>query len=225
MRYDDPLLCDMLAAEYVLGTLRGRARRRFEALMQTRPEWRAAMYWWSDRLNLIGDTALAVNPPRRVWKNIEIRLFGRKVASHISWWRGMAIASFVSAVLLAMLMVSKPLLPTSNVAVLTDTQTKSAWVLAVQQTKGKNILHAATLAGLSDVPGKSFELWLLPSNNAKPISLGLLPKQGELKWVISDQVGEMLIAGNLAVSLEPLGGSPTGQPTGDVLYQGKLQQL
>ena len=42
---------------------------------------------------------------------------------------------------------------------------------------------------------------------------------------VAKEAALMLASSGLAVSLEPLGGSPTGQPTGAVLYQGKLSLI
>ena len=81
------------------------------------------------------------------------------------------------------------------------------------------------MASLEARPDNAFELWLLPADKSKPISLGLLPQQGNAVVKVTDEVALLLASSGLAVSLEPLGGSPTGQPTGAVLYQGKLSQI
>jgi len=73
---------------------------------------------------------------------------------------------------------------------------------------------------------KSFELWMLPGKDQAPVSLGLLPTSG-VKTLKLDE-GKLKIlkeASGLAVSLEPTGGSPTGAPTGPILYQGVLVSL
>ena len=49
MDYSRPELADRLAAEYVLGTLRGPARRRFEALLPAHPALNRAMLDWQRR--------------------------------------------------------------------------------------------------------------------------------------------------------------------------------
>ncbi|MDE2037235.1 MAG: anti-sigma factor, partial [Pseudomonas sp.] len=68
-------------------------------------------------------------------------------------------------------------------------------------------------------------LWAIPAGG-KPISLGLLPVSGNGRIQLSKEHQALLTAPlTLAVSLEPQGGSPTGQPTGPVLYQGQLASL
>ena len=191
------------------------------------------MRWWSERLHLLADVVPAVRPHRRVWLNIELKLFGPSLSSMLDWWRGLAITSSAIAVALALFVASEvllkqpktELLPPTNVAVLIDEQARSAWMLEVQQTEAGTMLKVAVLAGLKDAPGKAFELWVIPPDNAKPVSLGLLPKQGEVQRIIPSEAAGLLIPGSFAVSVEPSGGSPTGQPTGPVLYQGKLKQI
>ena len=74
--------------------------------------------------------------------------------------------------------------------------------------------------------GRDYQLWLLPESGA-PISLALLPTGGaRLQMNLSDQqVRQLLQSRSLAISLEPAGGSPTGQPTGPVVYQTRLVQM
>ncbi|WP_236197548.1 anti-sigma factor, partial [Pseudomonas glycinae] len=68
-------------------------------------------------------------------------------------------------------------------------------------------------------------MWVIPSDG-KPVSLGVIPPggDGEIKLGGAQKafIGESI---TLAISLEPEGGSPTGQPTGPVLYQGVLSAL
>jgi anti-sigma-K factor RskA len=75
MRYrDKPELQDRLAAEYVLGTLRGGARLRFEAWMREDAALRQIVAGWEARLVPLADAVPARTPPRRVWRAIERRL-------------------------------------------------------------------------------------------------------------------------------------------------------
>ena len=74
MNYADPDLRDRLAAEYALGTLRGPARRRFERLATGDARLREAAEDWELRLNLLGESAPAVEPPARVWEGIAERI-------------------------------------------------------------------------------------------------------------------------------------------------------
>lgn len=74
-----------------------------------------------------------------------------------------------------------------------------------------------SLASLETKLDNAFVLWLLSADHSKPISLGLLQQQGNAIVKVTGEVALMLASSGLVVSLEPLGGSPNGQPTGAVL--------
>ena len=75
-------------------------------------------------------------------------------------------------------------------------------------------LHPATLSA-----NNSLELWLIPNGKA-PISLGLLDSQNATQIALKEP--DQAPSGFIAISMEPRGGSPTGQPIGPVLYSGQL---
>ncbi len=241
MRYDDPNTRDLLAAEYVLGTLRGGARRRFESLSAQRSDWKLAASWWSTRLHLLADATPAVAPRKQVWQNISTRLYGNKTAATPSWWRLLALGSTGVTAALAVLMftrapeivevpvkvaVNVPVEVPATVALLAGEDAKPGWILALAKNKaGQSEIRMTALSSLKQVSDKSFELWLLPPDKSAPVSLGLMPQIGNQQLVVSAKTAKLLLQSGLAVSLEPVGGSPTGQPTGTVLYQGKLTQI
>lgn len=77
------------------------------------------------------------------------------------------------------------------------------------------IIQVDTGTGLATVipvtappPGQSYEMWHLPEGATRPVSLGLLPQNAVARSTIQTRPGELF-----AISLEPEGGSPTGQPT------------
>jgi len=75
MDYAQPRLADALAAEYVAGTLRGRARGRFEALLPSHPALQAAVQEWQARLMPLTEVMPEQLPSPRVWQAIEQRLW------------------------------------------------------------------------------------------------------------------------------------------------------
>lgn len=75
--------------------------------------------------------------------------------------------------------------------------------------------------GLND---KSFEMWVLPEGQ-NPISLGVMDGK-EVVTIDTDKlIGPDGSRATLAVSVEPLGGSPTGLPTGPVVASGQLKPI
>jgi anti-sigma-K factor RskA len=76
--------------------------------------------------------------------------------------------------------------------------------------------------GIQPAPGKSHELWAV-AGNAKPVSLGLVTRARRSIAQLEASMRDRSIT--LAVSVEPEGGSPTGQPTGPIVFSGKLVPL
>jgi anti-sigma-K factor RskA len=104
------------------------------------------------------------------------------------------------------------------VSVMADPAGKPLWLLKL----GERTLRVTVVGAAKEQPGKSYELWMLPEGG-NPVSLGVLPQQGEQTLALSDAALAALARSSaLAVSLEPAGGSPTGLPTGPVLYTAPL---
>lgn len=228
MRYDNKLLADMLSAEYILGTLKGAARRRFEQLIRQRADWAQTFNWWESHMHLLADTVPAVSPSNKVWKNIESQLFNKKAAQTSGWWKSWAFLSTALAASFATLLVIQTPQSTVDstpaaVALLATEKAQAGWFLNETKKSDTDVeIKVISLASLELKPDNAFELWLLPADKSKPISLGLLPQQGNSTVKVPVEVIPLMASGVLAVSLEPVGGSPTGQPTGAVLYQGKM---
>jgi anti-sigma-K factor RskA len=228
MRYDNQLLADMLATEYILGTLKGAARRRFEQLLLQRLDLAKTFHWWELHLHLLADTVPATQPPKKVWQNIENRLFSTPKAHNSRWWKSLAFLSTAMAASLATFLVIQSPRPLEDVAptavaLLATEKAEAGWFLDETKHSPTDIeIKVRALTSLQIKPDNAFELWLLPADKSKPISLGLLPQQGTSAFKVPEELIPQMATGLLAVSLEPVGGSPTGQPTGAVLYQGRM---
>jgi anti-sigma-K factor RskA len=214
---DKPELRERLAAEYALGTLRGRARARLERWMREDAALGEAVAAWEARLAPLAQAVAPVEPPARVWRGIEDRLAPKKAAT---LWRTLGlIATGAAAAFVAVALFLPREVPDAYVAVLSDPKTAKP-VLVATAGRADKVLRVRTLDPSIHVAGKSLELWALPSGGGQPKSLGLLgAERADLKLVAAaDQSLGNVPA--LAVSLEPVGGSRTGLPTGPVLYSG-----
>ncbi len=223
MRYDNPELQSLLAAEYVIGALQGKARDRFEQLLISSQSLRTAVVNWETYFSLIDDDVVEpVNPSSQAWRGIETRLFAETRQTISRWWRSFAL---IAASLLAVLLLQwfdEPEfeeLSLDYVAVLQSAEQQPIWSVSIRG-QGKQ-LEAVAL----DVPelptALDYELWLLAGEGDAPVSLGLLPRQGAVMRELALITFEGATA--LAVSREQKGGSITGSPTeGAVLYVAKL---
>lgn len=229
MRYEDPQLRERLAAEYVLGTLPSRSRRRFERLMATDPELARLVAAWADRMAPIDTAIPAEDPPARVWHAIEGRIpaGAAQLAGAHSWfgslafWRGLAAAAGAAAAALAIYVAvyqSRIVPPVPIVvAVLADQSGDPSWIAIAGPHKGE--VSVCAVRSQAEDPRHSFELWGIAGGTPRPLGL-LQPQSGSMKTISAAQLpppGDLL-----AVSLEPPNGSPTGLPTGPVLSRGKV---
>ena len=117
MKFANEELRNKLAAEYVLGTMSARARRRFEINLKENPALRRAVAEWEKRLTPLALALPAVEPPSRVWHAIESRIRGGGQArpsfwESLSFWRFSSIASgLVALALLILVAVPGPVTP------------------------------------------------------------------------------------------------------------------
>lgn len=228
---------DALAAEYVLGVLDAEARAAARRRAMTDPAFATLLRAWEARLSPLADGVPPVPPPPAIWARIAAALDepaaaptrapaappspGRPARA----WRWAALGSGAIAASLAAILLLRPSAPPVQ-AVLRGAE--APVFLARLEPDGAVLVRAV---GTPRVPaGRDLELWLLRPGAARPASLGVLPAGGTR--VAAGQTGAgaplagaPLTGAQLLVSLEPPGGSPTGQPTGPVLYAGTLERL
>lgn len=228
MDYSRPALADRLAAEYVLGTLRGPARRRFEALRPAHPALAAATSAWEARLVPLALPIDPVAPAPQVWTRLEQRLFPAAAAPRSPWWQRLALwqgaATLATVAALSLgLLLSRPVAVPPPIVVVIAPNPDAAGVLQAGFAAGLSADgRALVLQPIHQVApgvGRAFELWAVPPAGA-PRSLGLVSGEQATTVLRGLRLRETAA---LAVSLEPAGGSPTGAPTGPILSVGKLQ--
>ncbi len=229
MNYQDPDLRDKLAADYVSGVMRGGARRRFERLMRDDGALRQVVVSWEERIYPLAGALPPEMPRDAVWQSIRKRLQSRdhgRGRAGAGWslaganfWR--AISGVLAAALVAVV-VTQPLVEPDEapaMAVLQDPESRAH--LLVAALPGGAMRVEALDAMRPAQTGQVFELWALMPGGT-PRSLGLLNPDGRLAAPLPQGAHGMT---GLAVSVEPTGGSPTGQPTGPVILSGNLVHL
>ncbi|AMO98561.1 anti-sigma-K factor rskA family protein [Collimonas arenae] len=230
-------LVDKLAAEYVLGTLRGGARRRFESLLRQQAVLRKAVAEWQDRLQPMAELAPAAEPSASVWPAIETRLglktkpqrkqsFWLELREDLSFWRGLGLVSTTAALILTSLLLTKQLEPvapvTSYVAMLSNEQAQPIAVVTGDVQGGHLVVKVVAPQAIA--ADKSLELWAVPKEG-HPRSLGLLAANGSATLALPAGTTPQTVP-LLAVTLEPKGGSPKADgPTGPVVFKGAWVQI
>jgi len=195
MNYNNPELIEHLASEYVLGTLIGKARLRFERLMLESYLIRRTVWEWEQRLYPMSEGIEETEPPSHLWQAIQQRLAKTQPVKpqsvetkeglwhSLAFWRSWSSLSSVAAVVLIMT-ITFQLLPTEQlptdqieaVAVFSDDENQPLWLISSNLNTGKIGIRAVN-ATAAEVQ-KSFELWMLPSGTEPPRSMGLLPVSG-----------------------------------------------
>jgi anti-sigma-K factor RskA len=207
-----------LAAEYALGTLPGDERRAADELMKNDPEFAAEVRNWERRLLPLAAEVPTVMPRPELRARIleAIDPPGQIIAlrRQVTRWRGLAAAATALAACLAAAVIwtAQPQPSGRYVAVLQPEGQGAAFLASVDVANGTISVRRVQAEPQA---GKSFELWAVGDGRSEPESLGLIDEG--LSRAVRLTPGTIL-----AVSLEPAGGSPTGAPTGPVLYTGSL---
>jgi anti-sigma-K factor RskA len=252
MKYrNKPELQDRLAAEYVLGTLRGRARLRFQAWMRDDGALRRSVVEWEARLAPMAAAVSEMKPPQRVWNAIQSRIgtanptpAKNRFWDSIAFWRGWGlVATGCAAALLAALALQEPQrieVPVIEKVVVPDNRMQAAYVAILHApkdaeklvfvayaTRDSDELWVKKMALGPEPPQRSYELWGLPAKAGEPPkSLGMLPKEekGTIKLAATAELALRDFPA-LAISIEPEGGSTTGLPTGPVIAAGNCLEF
>jgi anti-sigma-K factor RskA len=228
-----PELADRLAAAYALGTLRGGARRRFEALARQSATLRASALLWQERLSAMTELQGGDAPSPNVWKRIAIQLrqeaqaqeagSPRRATGSGRFWRAAALAGGFASVLaftlaaytgsrLSQLSAAPEI---RYVAMLQDDRSAPAMLVTFDARHGT--LTLKRLGSYQEAQDRSLQLWALGAGGT-PQSLGVVDGRPVVRLTAAE--GQVQVPA-LAISLEPKGGAPAGSgPTGPVLFKG-----
>jgi anti-sigma-K factor RskA len=253
MKLANPELQSRLAAEYVLGTLRGPARRRFETYLLSHADLRQAVTNWESQLTPLAENLPAISPPDRVWQKIEARVGkaapakaaiaeaspsagsysqndakprpDRGLWSSLKFWRSLGFgASALASLLLVSVMFLRGAVPEPTDPMLTAVLEDAGDArMVVEQPKSGYIMVKMVKPWMA-APNQSLQLWVICKDGSLR-SLGIIKQDGETK-IAHENMDDMLEDGvTIALSKEPLGGSPTSQPTGMVLCKGVIARM
>ena len=229
---------DMLAAEFVLGTLDADERRGVESRRNHEPELAEAIAKWESRLAPLNHQVADRSPPdllpqilARLSEKPELKGTGGEATevlllkTRLSRWRTAALLGYaLAACLVVAIFIHSPVdvrQPTQNfVAVFQENDQLPSFLLSINLDTRELIVRPV---GAEPQTGKTYQLWLASEQlGTSPLSLGLLeaPSSPTHKQLDEFDAG-LLRTATFGISLEPSGGSPTGSPTGPALH-GKL---
>jgi anti-sigma-K factor RskA len=224
---------DIVAAEYVLGVLPADERATATRRIDTDSVFARLVDRWEVYFAPLAAAYQAVEAPAGVKPAIDRRLFtpaaqqpreaGPGLLSSLGFWRALAAALVVAfAVYAAYPLVVPPVAEQRLVASIAPAEASGVQYLAVYDVQAGEV----SLSRVSGEPGanQDFELWMVEGQNA-PVSMGVIPQGATARLPVSPATAARLAGGvALAISREPLGGSPTGTPT-TVVAAGGLQSI
>ncbi len=239
--------------EYVLGVLRGDERQAFETELARDAALRAEVAAWEQRLLPLALAVTEAEPPQAIWTRIEAELASPIARSPIapaarspmpvprqsrfnlwrslSFWRGFALIAAAAAIILAILR-PQAVPPAPNLVALLQATPQAASVSpAVSPVaftlalRPNGALNVTPVSPRQPPAGQVWELWAI-APNAKPVAVGVMQVSRVTRFS-SGRLPASLRKPHIlfAVSVEPPGGSPTGQPTGPVVFTGPLLTL
>lgn len=244
MNYLLPERLDCLAREYALGTLAGRARRRFERVMRQSPAAAMAVGVWQERLTGLAASVPPIEPRAAVWQALERRLFAPAAAASPkpgawAWaWRLLSArtlgGALAGALLCVLLLRSQPgliglepageTLPASYVGLLADPAGQPT-VLASSRRHGR-VLTIKMLQPVAVPAGRIAQLWALPKDGSAPFPVGTVPAQGSGTIALADSSEKLFFkVTRLAVSFEPGPAQAGDKPSGEFVLSGACVKL
>jgi anti-sigma-K factor RskA len=228
---------DLLAAEFAMGTLEGDVLERAERLVAEDPAFARDVEAWRQRLGALDRTAAPEKADDALWKRIEQSLDGSDgahaeaeahkpaptAAANQNFWKRCAIGGLAASLLLTAGLVTavatRPEEPLYVAVLLADDRRPGALIQIYEDQEVKLV----PLQEFTIPPERVLQVWTLPTPQSAPVSIGLLSQARSVRLNLSDLPSP---ASNqfFEITLEPAGGSPTGRPTGPILYKGNAAE-
>jgi anti-sigma-K factor RskA len=235
-RYQNPEVFERLAMDYAVGMMKGRAKKRYEALMKQHFYLRAVTEAYENKLASLTAFLPEKAPPAHVWKNIQKELNlkttkekAKKNTGLFAWWHtlGAQVAGLIASLSLLFgmgfsLLSSSLAGADGYVAVMESMDTHKPMVMA-KAKKGEG-LYIKFMEESHMPENMSMKLWCIPKSGGKPMMMGDV-NENEV-WVKLDKSTWRGLAdvGKLAISLEHKD-MQAETPQGEIMYAGELMVM
>ena len=238
------------AGEYVLGTLSEARQRALEQRLPHDAALQAAVQEWEARLLPLTALVDPAAPSARLWQRIERSMQAQQIQkmpvptaasperaatvrrgwawpdwNNLALWRGLSAGSFVTAAVLAVLLVMRTGAPQPSpqfMVVLVAPQDKApGWVIQAGLSRQLSLIPLGTLTVPQD---KALQFWTKADGWKGPVSLGLV-QPGHTLQVALDKLPPLQANQLFELTLEPAAGSPIGKPTGPIQFIGRAVKI
>jgi anti-sigma-K factor RskA len=224
-----------LAGLYVLGALNAEEMRAVRDEAERSAAMAAQIVAWERRLTPLVALVPEAAVPATLWPQLSARLdriaaSGQSVGESyipplrqrrarrgegraMAAWRGAAVGAMALAAGLAAILITRLPPPPPQLAMIMPAQPGlGGWLISIS---ANGVIHATAQGALSHTLQQDFQLWSLADGASTPVPLGLLPVTNAVLLKPATLPRHKF---QLLVSLEPKGGSPTGLPTGPVMF-------
>lgn len=231
---------DNLAAEYALGTLDSNGRTEAEGLLSSDRAFAMRVRQWERRLSALSEAESEIAPPANTWRRIEAALpqtpsYLAGIAAQLdemrrslAVWRFATVGAVAAACVLALVWVGgvespfKPaVVPERYVAMLQNKAGETGFVITMDM---KDKQFAIKPVSAKTPPSQSYELWCIIPGKQPAMTVGLVGTEAYAMMDLPAQItqDELEKGVELAISLEPEGGAPSGKSMGPIMYAGLL---
>ncbi len=220
----------VLAGEYVLGVLEAQEQREAQTLLAQDAAFRAAVADWRLRLEELDATASEVSPSPGLWRRIESAIAQAPPAAaekpatrpglwrSLTFWRAAALALAAACIVLVVGTLQPWGRPQPVVIAVLEAEDGSS-PGAIVEAYADGSIRLVPLTDIPVPPGRALQVWTLWDQARGPVPLGLLDRARNAVLSVDGQPRpqpQQLYE----ITLEPASGSPTGRPTGPILYKG-----
>lgn len=216
---------DAIIGEYILGALRGRARRRFERAVREEPNVALRLRTLQQEFTPAFSEQIAVTPPAGGWQRLEreLNLQQHRAPWHsrVSVLRGWAFGATAAVVLGIALLALRATTETTLTPIAQLAMKGAPPSVTAALSSDRRTLELRAARPIVAGPLRSYELWVIPEGGA-PLSLAVLGQVDGTLQVPEGHRRQLRKGAVLAITVEPLGGSPTGGPTGPVILSGAI---
>ncbi len=240
-RYQNPEVFELLAMEYAVGSLQGRARERFEVLMDTHFYLKATVDAYEAKFSNLVELLPEKKPSDAVWNNIQAHIKENPVEDvtveqevKTPWWQtsffkqGFGMAAALAVVVIALNVDPKTGIDPAAIASYTAAMEYDANGEAIATTKIQKSEMKLTIDIMKPMvvaDGMELTLWCHPKSGAKPMKMGTISKTGITKLDISEEEWiNLQNIGSLAVTVEKQG-KEVVEPTGRRILKGQLSPI
>ena len=231
-RYQNPELFEQLAIEYAVGSMQGRAKKRFEALMETHFYLRAVVDAYENKFASLVELLPDTQPSNQVWENIDAHIQASTPQEEKTpWWKtslfkqGFGMAAMAVAVSAVLLLNPMTFGPTATASAYTAVlESDSNIPMAVTKIQKSDMTLSVDIMKKVNVPDNmELTLWCHPKNGGMPMKMGTISNSGKTNIKISKKEWKnMKDVGYLAISIEHKGENTAQKPTGKILLHGPL---